>query len=97
MEREGVFDKAVAAIKAAKAKGFRVTTNTHVLQHRHAPDTFIDVLDFLNDELEVDQMMISPAYAYEKAPDQEHFLGVKETRELFSDAVRRRHGARSGG
>ena len=42
------------------------------------------VLDFLNDELEVDEMMISPAYAYEKAPDQEHFLGVKQTRELFT-------------
>ena len=44
------------------------------------------VLDFLNDELEVDQMMISPAYAYEKAPDQEHFLGVRQTRELFRAA-----------
>ena len=31
-------------------------------------------------------MMISPAYAYEKAPDQEHFLGVTETRELFRKA-----------
>jgi hopanoid biosynthesis associated radical SAM protein HpnH len=31
-------------------------------------------------------MMISPAYAYEKAPDQDHFLGVKETHELFSAA-----------
>ena len=31
-------------------------------------------------------MMISPAYAYEKAPDQEHFLGVQQTRELFGEA-----------
>jgi hopanoid biosynthesis associated radical SAM protein HpnH len=31
-------------------------------------------------------MMISPAYAYEKAPDQEHFLGVVQTRKLFSEA-----------
>ena len=31
-------------------------------------------------------MMISPAYAYEKAPDQEHFLGVEQTRELFREA-----------
>ena len=45
-----------------------------------------EVLDYLNDELEVDQMMISPAYAYEKAPDQEHFLGVQQTRELFRKA-----------
>ena len=45
-----------------------------------------DVLDFLNDDLKVDAMMISPAYAYEKAPDQEHFLGVEQTRELFKEA-----------
>ncbi len=85
VEREGVFDKAVAAIKAAKAAGFRVTTNTTFFTH-DSPKTVRDVLDFLNDELEVDEMMISPAYAYEKAPDQEHFLGVQQTRELFSEA-----------
>jgi hopanoid biosynthesis associated radical SAM protein HpnH len=83
--REGVFDKAVSAIKAAKAKGFRVTTNTTFFTH-DSPETVRSVLDFLNDELEVDQMMISPAYAYEKAPDQEHFLGVRQTRELFKAA-----------
>ena len=44
------------------------------------------MLNFLNDDLKVDEMMISPAYAYEKAPDQEHFLGVTETRELFRKA-----------
>jgi MoaA/NifB/PqqE/SkfB family radical SAM enzyme len=44
------------------------------------------VLDYLNDELKVDNMQISPAYAYEKAPDQEHFLAVAETRELFAKA-----------
>jgi hopanoid biosynthesis associated radical SAM protein HpnH len=83
--REGVFDKAVAAIQAAKARGFRVTTNTTFFTH-DSPETVRSVLDFLNDELEVDQMMISPAYAYERAPDQEHFLGVRETRELFKAA-----------
>ena len=83
--REGVFDKAVAAIQAAKAAGFRVTTNTTFFTH-DSPKTIQSVLDFLNDELEVDQMMISPAYAYEKAPDQEHFLGVRQTRELFKAA-----------
>ncbi|MGH2836445.1 MAG: adenosyl-hopene transferase HpnH [Solirubrobacteraceae bacterium] len=83
--REGVFDKAVAAIKVAKAQGFRVTTNTTVFT-QDSPESVRSVLDFLNDELEVDQMMISPAYAYEKAPDQEHFLGVRQTRELFKAA-----------
>jgi hopanoid biosynthesis associated radical SAM protein HpnH len=85
VEREGVFDKAVSAIQAAKERGFRVTTNTTFFTH-DSPQTIQQVLDFLNDELKVDQMMISPAYAYEKAPDQDHFLGVQQTRELFSEA-----------
>jgi hopanoid biosynthesis associated radical SAM protein HpnH len=83
--RDGVFDKAVAAVKAAKAQGFRVTTNTTFFTH-DSPETVRQVLDYLNDELQVDQMMISPAYAYEKAPDQEHFLGVRQTHELFRAA-----------
>src|SRR5437762_1776193 len=85
VEREGVFDVAVAAVKEAKARGFRVTTNTTFFTH-DSPQTVRSVLDFLNDELEVDEMMISPAYAYERAPDQDHFLGVRETHELFSAA-----------
>jgi hopanoid biosynthesis associated radical SAM protein HpnH len=83
--RDGVFDEAVAAIREAKARGFRVTTNTTFFT-TDSPGTVRGVLDFLNDELEVDAMMISPAYAYEKAPDQEHFLGVRQTRDLFRAA-----------
>ncbi|MGB0095847.1 MAG: adenosyl-hopene transferase HpnH [Solirubrobacteraceae bacterium] len=91
--RDGVFEKAVDAIRAAKARGFRVTTNTTFFSD-DTPETVRSVLDFLNDELSVDQMMISPAYAYEKAPDQEHFPGVEQTRRLFraafADGRRRR-------
>ena len=83
--RDGVFDKAIDAVRAAKERGFRVTTNTTFFTH-DSPKTIQSVLDFLNDELEVDEMMISPAYAYEKAPDQEHFLGVEQTRKLFREA-----------
>jgi hopanoid biosynthesis associated radical SAM protein HpnH len=83
--KEGVFDEAVAAIKFLQDKGFRVTTNSTFF-NTDTPQTIIDVMNFLNDELKVDQMMISPAYAYEKAPDQDHFLGVTETRELFAKA-----------
>jgi hopanoid biosynthesis associated radical SAM protein HpnH len=83
--KDGVFDDAVAAIRECQRRGFRVTTNTTVF-NTDTPQTVIDVLDYLNDDLKVDEMMISPAYAYEKAPDQEHFLGVTETRELFSKA-----------
>ena len=85
VSREGTFDKAVEAIKAAKEAGFRVTTNTTIFTN-DSPDSVRSVLDFLQYELDVDAMMISPAYAYEKAPDQDHFLGVKQTHELFSKA-----------
>ncbi len=83
--KEGVFDQAVDAIRLAQRRGFRVTTNTTFFTH-DSPQTVRDVLDFLNDDLGVDSMMISPAYAYEKAPDQDHFPGVSETRSLFSKA-----------
>ncbi len=92
VDRDGTFDKAVAAIKAAKAKGFRVATNTTFFS-TDSPRTVQEVLDFLNDELEVDTMMISPGYAYEKAPDQVHFLGVNQSTKLFREAFagKRKH------
>jgi hopanoid biosynthesis associated radical SAM protein HpnH len=83
--QEGVFDEAVEAVRELKRRGFRVTTNTTFF-NTDTPQSVIEVLDYLNDDLGVDHMMISPAYAYEKAPDQEHFLGVQETRELFRKA-----------
>lgn len=81
--KTGVFDQAVAAIKQAQAAGFRVMTNTTVF-NTDAPQDVIEALDYLNDELGVDNMQISPGYAYAKAPDQEHWLSVEQTRQLFS-------------
>ncbi|MEV4363809.1 adenosyl-hopene transferase HpnH [Nonomuraea sp. NPDC049625] len=83
--KEGVFDEAVAAVRECRRRGFRVTTNTTFFS-TDSPRTVIEVLDYLNDELAVDQMMISPAYAYEKAPVQDRFMGVRETRALFREA-----------
>jgi hopanoid biosynthesis associated radical SAM protein HpnH len=80
--KEGVFAQAVDNVKDAQRRGFRITTNSTFFT-TDTPQSVIEVLDFLNNELEVDQMMLSPAYAYDKAPDQDHFLGVTETRELF--------------
>ncbi|MTD55859.1 adenosyl-hopene transferase HpnH [Amycolatopsis pithecellobii] len=85
VRKEGGFQAAVDAIKLAKEKGFRVMTNTTFF-NTDTPQDVIDVLDYLNDEVGVDNMQLSPGYAYEKAPDQEHFLGVQQTRELFSKA-----------
>jgi len=85
VSKEGVFDQAVAAIKLAKAKGFQVYTNTTVF-NTETPQDLIATLDYINDELKVDRLEIAPGFAYEKAPDQDRFLGVAQTRELFSKA-----------
>ncbi len=53
VRKEGVFDQAVAAIARRRRRGFRVTTNTTFF-NTDTPQTVIDVLDYLNDELGVD-------------------------------------------
>ncbi len=85
VNKDGVFDQAVEAIKLAKKAGFRVATNTTFF-NTDTPQTVIEVLDYLNDELGVENMQISPGYAYSKAPDQDGFLGVEQTRALFKEA-----------
>jgi hopanoid biosynthesis associated radical SAM protein HpnH len=85
VDREGIFDKAIAAIKVAKAKGFRVTTNTTVFQGAK-PEDVQQFFDFLQ-TLGIDGMMISPGYSYEWAPDQDHFLQREQTRALFRDIL----------
>jgi hopanoid biosynthesis associated radical SAM protein HpnH len=85
VNKQGGFQGAVDAIKLAQQAGFKVMTNTTFFNTDTAHDV-IGVLDYLNDVVKVDNMQISPGYAYEKAPDQEHWLGVEETRELFRKA-----------
>lgn len=81
VDRLGVFDIAIKAIRAAKAKGFRVTTNTTVFEGTD-PQQMQEFFDFLT-SLELDGMMISPGYSYEWAPDQDHFLKREQTKALF--------------
>jgi hopanoid biosynthesis associated radical SAM protein HpnH len=77
---EGGFERAVSAIKAAKAKGFTVNVNATIFDGHPAKDiaAFLD----LSQELDVG-VTISPGYAYERAPDQDHFLNRRKTKELF--------------
>ena len=78
--QEGVFDRAVAAIKAAKAKGFAVNVNATIFEGMPAKD-IADFLDFCTG-LGVG-VSISSGYAYERAPDQKSFLSRRRTKELF--------------
>jgi hopanoid biosynthesis associated radical SAM protein HpnH len=77
---EGGFERAVSAIKAAKARGFTVNVNATIFDGHPAKDiaAFLD----LSSELDVG-VTISPGYAYERAPDQDHFLNRRKTKELF--------------
>jgi hopanoid biosynthesis associated radical SAM protein HpnH len=80
VSQQGVFDRAVSAIKAAKARGFAVNVNATIFDGHSAED----VAAFLNftETLGVG-VSISPGYAYERAPDQDHFLSRRKTKELF--------------
>src|SRR6187399_2619423 len=80
VSQKGVFEKAVSAIKAAQAKGFTVNVNATIFDG-HAAEDVAAFLD-LTRELGVG-VSISPGYAYERAPDQEHFLNRRKTKELF--------------
>lgn len=79
--RDGVFEQAVEAIKIALEKGFRVTTNSTLFDGSNS-DRVREFFDFAMD-LGVEGMMVSPGYAYEKAPDQQHFLKKQKARDFF--------------
>jgi hopanoid biosynthesis associated radical SAM protein HpnH len=85
VDRKGIFDVAVSAIKAAKARGFRVNTNTTLFDGED-PNEFHEMFDLLM-ELGVDGMTISPGYSYAWAPDQEHFLKREQTKQLFKQVL----------
>lgn len=80
--REGVYDTAIAAIREAIRRGFRVTTNTTLFDDTD-PQRMRQFFDDMM-ALGVESMMISPGYSYEKAPDQDHFLKRRRSNELFS-------------
>jgi len=75
--RDGTYRQARRAIQAALARGFRVTTNTTLFETADPERTrrFFDEAMALG----VEGMTISPGYSYEKAPNQENFLGRERT------------------
>ena len=87
VNQKGTFKRAVAAIKAAKARGFRVNVNCTLFDQMTAEEC-AEFFDFCTNELQVEGITISPGYAYERAPDQEHFLQRGKTKELFRQIFR---------
>jgi hopanoid biosynthesis associated radical SAM protein HpnH len=87
VSQEGVFERAVEAIKAARGKGFRVTVNC-TLFNNMVPERVAEFFDFCM-TLGVEGITVSPGYAYERAPAQQYFLNRTETKNLFRDVFRR--------
>jgi len=79
--KEGGYDKAIEGMREAIERGFRVTTNTTLFDGAD-PNSVRRFFDEMM-ELGVEGMMLSPGYSYDKAPDQNHFLGRARTRRLF--------------
>ena len=79
--REGTYAKAIEGIRLAVRMGFRVTTNTTLFEGAdpNAVRAFFDEMMALG----VEGMMLSPGYAYDKAPNQTGFLKRRETNRLF--------------
>ena len=74
----GVYDKAISAIRAAKAKGFRVNINTTLFNDAD-PEKAAQFFDTMT-AMGIDGITVSPGYAYERAPDQKHFLNRAKTK-----------------
>jgi hopanoid biosynthesis associated radical SAM protein HpnH len=88
--RVGGYDEAVEGIREALQRGFRVTTNTTLFDGADPASVraFFDDMTGLG----VEGMVISPGYSYEKAPDQQHFLGRARTRRMFKAILSNRKG-----
>jgi hopanoid biosynthesis associated radical SAM protein HpnH len=80
---DGVYETAIAAIKLAKSKGFRVSINCTLFAGA-VPERVAAFLDEMK-AIGLDGTTISPGYAYERAPDQDHFLNRTKTKQLFRD------------
>jgi hopanoid biosynthesis associated radical SAM protein HpnH len=88
----GTYDRAVAAIKSAKAKGFRCNINCTLFNDAD-PERMAKFFDSVM-EMGVDGITVSPGYAYERAPDQQHFLNRGKTKQLFRDIFKRGNGGK---
>ncbi|MEE8293295.1 MAG: adenosyl-hopene transferase HpnH [Kiloniellales bacterium] len=90
VDQEGVFNRAILAIRAVQDAGFRVNVNCTLFNNAR-PERVAEFFDFVTD-LGIEGITVSPGYAYERAPDQQHFLARRQTKELFREVFRRGRG-----
>jgi hopanoid biosynthesis associated radical SAM protein HpnH len=91
--QKGVYDRALDVLKKAKAMGFRVTINCTLFNEAN-PERVAKFFDLMA-ELKIAGITVSPGYAYERAPDQQHFLNRSKTKQLFRDIFRLGNGGKA--
>src|SRR5207245_9901674 len=79
VERDGVFREAVEGIRAAKAAGFLVCSNTTIYKETDL-DEIAELYDYL-DTLGVDGYMLSPAYSYAAVMTKDSFISREDVRD----------------
>ena len=90
VSQDGTYDRAIAAIKKAKERGFRISVNCTLFDGAQ-PERVAKFFDSVM-AMGVDGIMTSPGYAYERAPDQTHFLSRQKTKQLFRDILKHGRG-----
>ncbi len=84
---EGVYEKATAAIRLARSKGFRVTINCTLFSGEN-PDEVAEFFD-TSMKLGIEGITVSPGFSYEHAPRQDVFLGRAASKRLFREVFKR--------
>ncbi len=87
VDQPGTFIRTTNAIRAACDRGFRVNVNCTLFDQMTAQEA-AEFFDFCMNDLKVEGITVSPGYAYERAPDQGHFLNCQKTKQLFRDIFR---------
>ena len=84
--QDGVFDRCVSAIKKAKSLGFRCNINCTIFDNVKE-ESLKEFLNYVTADLKVDGITISPGFAYERAPDQQHFIKRSNTKNFFRNVL----------
>ena len=88
--QEGVYEKAVDAIRLARARGFRVTVNC-TLFNGEDPERVAGFFDTAMG-LGIEGITVSPGYSYSHAPRQDVFLERSASKRLFREIFKRGEG-----
>jgi len=81
VEREGVYDVAINAIREFRAAGYRVCTNT-TLFSGNEPEEYHRLFAMLND-MGVEGMMVAPGFRYKEVAHNDIFMQREEARNFF--------------